>query len=348
MQQNLNNRVLVVDDSQFMGQVLKNLLCAENFVVEIARNGREAIEKIKSFHPGVITMDVEMPVMSGLEALEVIMREDPLPVIMVSAQTIRGAEISIRALEMGAFDFIAKPSDNVNDNLPAFKRELIAKIRLARLVSPDKLCKSRHINRNQEILQFNLPNFPAVLAIGASTGGPSALQSILTQLPAQFPLPVLVVQHMPKDFTRMMAERLNSLCNLSVKEAADGDVVRPGSVLIAPGGLQMGLGLSGKQVVVKIIRDAPTPTPYKPSVNLLFKAVAETFGENSLAVILTGMGSDGLESARLLKQRGAFLVAEAEESCIVYGMPKAVIDAGLADKILPLSDIGSFLANVAR
>ncbi|MDA8442115.1 MAG: chemotaxis response regulator protein-glutamate methylesterase [Peptococcaceae bacterium] len=340
------SKVLIVDDSLFMGQVLKKMLIEENFTVEIARNGKDAIEKLKTFQPNVITMDVEMPVMSGVEALQIIMEEQPLPVIMVSVQTIRGAEISLRALELGAFDFVTKPSGEAGFTTETFRRELVAKLKIACLVPPEKLKRTKQIPKAPEItarpIRKTATNF-SVLAIGTSTGGPSALQTILTQLPRNFPLPILVVQHMPKNFTKMMAERLNSLCELEVLEAGEGDAIVPGRILIAPGGLQMVVRKSGQQAVTHILQEAPIPTPYRPSANVMFTSVAEVFGGSTMAMLLTGMGSDGLEGAKLLKQRGAYLIAESEETCIVYGMAKCIVDAGIVDQILPLPEIGRFL-----
>ncbi len=350
--QNQKNRVLIVDDSSFMGQLLRNLLGAENFTVEVARNGQEAIELVRSFRPHVVTMDIEMPVMSGLEALEVIMAESPLPVIMVSAQTVRGAKISLRALELGAFDIVAKPNPEDTNYFETFRRELMTKVKIALLVPPEKLVKPI-LSKPVPIPGPNLVPNPApnpartsafaALLIGTSTGGPTALQQVLTQLPQDFPLPVLVVQHMPPNFTKLMAERLDSLCPLDVKEAEDRDAVAAGRVLIAPGGRQMALALAGTRVVVRISKDSPAATPYKPSVNVLFRSAAEIYGKRTLALVLTGMGSDGLEGSGILKQQGACIVAESEDTCIVYGMSKSVVEAGLADKVLPLSEIARFV-----
>ncbi len=341
--QNQKNRVLIVEDSSFMGQLLRSMISAENFTVEVARNGREALELVKTFRPHVVTMDIEMPVMSGLEALEAIMAESPVPVIMVSAQTVRGAKISLRALDLGAFDIVTKPSADDGNDFETFKRELMTKVRIALLVPPEKLIKAVV----SKAAAISVPNpmransAYAVLLIGTSTGGPTALQQIVTQLPEDFPLPVLVVQHMPPNFTKLMAERLDSICPLEVKEAEDGDAVVPGRVLVAPGGMQMTLALAGPRVVVRISNSAATL--YKPSVNMLFRSAAEIYGKRTMALILTGMGSDGLEGSGLLKQQGACIVAESEDTCIVYGMSKSVVEAGLADKVLPLSEIAGYV-----
>ncbi|HWJ02831.1 MAG TPA: chemotaxis response regulator protein-glutamate methylesterase [Verrucomicrobiae bacterium] len=337
-------KVLIVEDSQVMAQLLRTVLINEDFLVEHARNGQEAVEKAKAFKPDVITMDIEMPVMSGLEALEIIMTQSPVPVIMVSAQTIRGAEISLRALEMGAFDIVTKPTGDLHNDADSFRRELVTKAKIALLVPPEKLRKpsARYPSRVLTIPSTGsrIPN-PIVL-IGTSTGGPTALQMVLTQLPKDFPAPVLVVQHMPQNFTKLMAERLDNLCPMHVKEAADGDVVVAGKVLVAPGGMQMVLAEEGAQLVTKILPESPISTPYKPSVNVLFNS-AEQYADRVIALVLTGMGSDGLDGARLLKGKGACIVAESEETCIVYGMSKCIADAGLADKVLPLSEIGKYL-----
>jgi two-component system, chemotaxis family, protein-glutamate methylesterase/glutaminase len=339
-----NNKVLIVDDSPFMCQLLKIMLISENFIVETAKDGQEAIDKVRSFRPNVITLDIEMPVMTGLEALQVIMDEFPTPVIVVSSQTTRGAEISLRALEAGAFDIIAKPKGESNADNDIFKLELTTKIKIARLVPPEKLRKSKGpalpvISIAKAICPVPSP----VVVIGTSTGGPTALQTVLSQIPAGFSAPILVVQHMPKGFTKMMADRLDTFCELVVKEAQDGERVQPGKVLIAPGGMQMFLEVSGTQTVTRIVEGNSNKTPYRPSVNVLFDSAADIYGDRVIALVLTGMGSDGLEGCKRLKEKGAIILAESEQSCIVYGMSKCIVDEKLADSIIPLPAIGKFL-----
>lgn len=340
-------KVLVVEDSTFMCQLLNVILSGNNFAVEFARNGREAIEKVKAFKPDVITMDIEMPVMSGLDALAVIMDEKPVPVIMVSALTLRGAEISLRALEMGAFDVVTKPGNEIGQDVESFQQELITKINIALLVPPEKLIKPKIRTVPASTVYSTLNPMrqpePPVIVIGASTGGPTALHTVLSQLPGNFPAPILIVQHMPQNFTKLMAERLDSICQLQVKEAENGDSVVSGKVLIAPGGMQMVVAAAGPRVVTRIHTESPISTPYKPSINVLFRSVAEVYGKRAIGLMLTGMGSDGLEGCGLLKEKGATVVAESEKTCIVYGMSKCVIEAGLADKVLPLPAIGEFL-----
>jgi len=341
----LGRKVLVVEDSNFMCQLLKFLL-SRDFELEFAHDGKEAIEKVKIFRPDAVTMDIDMPVMSGLEALEHIMEENPVPVIMVSVLTVRGAKISLRALEMGAFDVVAKPGEDSGQNIESFKQELITKIKVAILVPPEKLIRTKL--RMVPAMTSRLPRGRSesrVVIIGSSTGGPTALQTVISRLPADFPAPILVVQHMPPNFTRLMAERLNSCTPLKVKEADDGENVVPGKILVAPGGMQMILAGSSAHsgVVTRIIENSPISTPYKPSINVLFQSAAEVYGKDVIALILTGMGSDGLDGGKALKEKGATLVAEAEESCIVYGMSKCVVEAGLADKVLPVTEIGDYL-----
>ncbi len=338
-------RVLIVDDSPFMCQLLKNLMSGENFVIETARNGRDAIHKVQTFCPNVITLDIEMPVMSGLEALKVIMDRHPTPIIIVSSQTLRGSEISLQALEAGAFDVVTKPRIESNTGLENFRKELITKIKIAGLTSPKKLykAKSGQILPVLPMPKTFTPRFPPVVVIGTSTGGPPALQTVLSQIPAGFPAPILVVQHMPKGFTNMMAKRLDSCCELAVREAEDGDSVLPGKVLIAPGGMQMFVEKFGSKVVTRIVKESPITTPYRPSVNVLFDSVADVFSGHVIAVVLTGMGNDGLEACRKLKKKGAYILAESEQSCIVYGMSKSVIDAGLTDNIVSLPEMAKFL-----
>ncbi|HZW82276.1 MAG TPA: chemotaxis response regulator protein-glutamate methylesterase [Candidatus Deferrimicrobium sp.] len=339
-----NNRVLIVDDSPFMCQLLRVMLASEDFIVETARDGQEAIDKVRSFRPNVITLDIEMPVMTGLEALQVIMDEFPTPVIIVSSQTTRGAEISLRALEAGAFDIIAKPKGDSSIDNDTFKRDLITKIKIAKLVPAEKLRKSKGsvlpvLSIAKTVRSSPLP----VVVIGTSTGGPTALQTVLTQIPKGFSSPILVVQHMPKGFTRMMAERLDGICELTVKEAQDGEKVHPGKVLIAPGGMQMFLEVSGTQIVARVVEEHANKTPYKPSVNVLFESAADVYGDRVIALVLTGMGSDGLEGCKKLKEKGATILAESEQSCIVYGMSKCIVDAKLADSIVSLPEIGETL-----
>lgn len=338
-------RVLVVDDSTFFrNRIVQALQQSPDIeVIAQATDGRDAIDKARLHRPDVITMDVEMPNMDGITATKHILAERRTQIIMFSALTREGARATLDALEAGAADFLAKGGSEggVQGDLGARLRERV--LALGRLpsaraaapaVRPAAAAAAPRRSRNHKP--------PRLVVIGASTGGPVALQQILTSLPAGFPLPVLVAVHMPGAFTHTFAERLNGLCKVRVREAADGDMVRSGEVLIAPGGRQM--LLTGRHGNGRIqITDVPDQV-YKPSVDLTFNAAAEVYGDAVLAVVLTGMGADGAKGADVLKRYGAQLWSQSADTCVVYGMPQAVEKAGLSDQVLALDDIGPALA----
>lgn len=347
-------RVLIVDDSPFLRASLKKILGRdpEIEVVDVARDGLEAIKKLQTLKPDVITMDIEMPVMNGIQALEEIMRWSPIPVIVLSAVTTDGAKLTIKALELGAVEVVAKPSGKVGDDLVALADDILFKV---------KNVAGIELNRNRPALgkieASALPASPAAggkipvgrlvpgqstnfVGIAASTGGPLALQTVLAILPRDFPVPVAVVQHMPPGFTSSLAVRLNSLCKISVKEAEDGEVLRAGTVYIGQSGKQFQIRKNGNQLIARITSESPIQTLYKPSADVMFMSLARELGAGVLGVVLTGMGNDGLAGMRELKAKGAFALAESERTCIVYGMPRAIVEAGLSDRIEPLQDIG--------
>lgn len=307
------------------------------YIVGIARNGYEALEKLQRFEPDVITMDVEMPELSGLEALARLMRERPTPVVMLSSQTGSDTRSTVRALELGAVDFFLK-EDLIKDSLDAGV--------LADFHARMKTAAEARFTTNAPLLTVNEASFayskkgkaPAydLLVIGCSTGGPSALQTILPRFPADYPASIIVVQHMPPGFTKPLAERFDNMCQLRVKEAEDGDLLLPGKIYISPSGYQTTARVRSDGRVALQVSEEPLML-YRPSVDVTLQSLAAIYRERLLSVVLTGMGHDGLEGCRVVKEHGGIVLTEAEESCIVYGMPKAVYDAGLADQQAVLS-----------
>ena len=351
-------RVVVVDDSGFFRRRIVEILNADIGieVVGTAANGQEAIEVVKRLNPDVVTMDIEMPVMDGITAVRRIMAESPRPILMFSTLTTEGAKATLDALDAGAMDFLPKRFSEMakdEDSAKILLRRRVRALGRTRLMRP---AAPAPLDRPAPP-PLAVPQRPAVaprlspsatplnslraVLIGTSTGGPVALQEVLKGLPKSFPLPIILVQHMPASFTPAFAERLNNLCQIDVKEAATGDVLKPGSALLAPGGVQLILE-GGAQPRVRI-EESPPGTIYKPSVDITFKSAVAALRSQVLAVVLTGMGADGREGARELKSNGAHVWAQDAASCVVFGMPAAVIDAGLADQILPLKEVGPAL-----
>lgn len=350
-------RVLVVDDSAFMRKVLSDVFAGESdfSVVDTARNGQDALEKIKKHKPDVVTMDIEMPIMDGISALEKIMSECPVPIIMVSSLTRDGANATIRALELGAVDFIAKTSGPIS-SVSGIQAELLAKCRAAVKSNLRQIT----ISRSKSVLAPVTPaptaktiQFPPltatvteqIVAIGTSTGGPRALQEILTKLPGNLPCGVIIVQHMPPGFTKSLSERLNALCSLSVKEAEQNDVIRPGLVLIAPGDYHITLEREVGKTVVKLNQDPPFGG-HRPAVDPMMESVAAIYGKNTLGVILTGMGHDGAKGIQLIKKCNGYTIAEDQSTAVVFGMPKSAIELNAVDKIVPLPQVASEIVRV--
>ena len=361
-------KVLVVDDSGFFRRRVSEILSAdpEIKVVGTATNGREAIDQALALKPDVITMDYEMPMMDGITAVRNIMQRCPTPVLMFSSLTHEGARVTLDALDAGAVDYLPKNFEDISRNPEKVKAMLCEKVHtIARsnrrfsTFSPPAAPAAAPVARPaapaasaRPSASAQAPASPAstggapkrkayrLVAIGTSTGGPVALQRVLTQLPANFPAPIVLIQHMPAAFTKAFAERLDKLCRISVKEAEDGDVLRPGLALLAPGGKQMMVDARG---TVRIL-PGDERLNYKPCVDITFGSAAKSFNDKVLAVVLTGMGADGREGARLLKQGGAQVWAQDEASCVIYGMPMAVVKANLADAVYSLDDIGRHLA----
>ncbi|WP_460156063.1 protein-glutamate methylesterase/protein-glutamine glutaminase [Pseudomonas sp. S2_H10] len=372
-------KVLVVDDSGFFRRRVSEILSADSNiqVVGTATNGKEAIDQALALKPDVITMDYEMPMMDGITAVRHIMQRCPTPVLMFSSLTHEGARVTLDALDAGAVDFLPKNFEDISRNPEKVKQLLCEKIlsisRSNRRVShysapaPVAAPAPTPAPAPSSVGSFasSAPARPApapipvrthahaatassptpkrknykLVAIGTSTGGPVALQRVLTQLPANFPAPIVLVQHMPAAFTKAFAERLDKLCRISVKEAEDGDILRPGLALLAPGGKQMMIDGRG---AVKIL-PGDERLNYKPCVDITFGSAAKSYGDKVLAVVLTGMGADGREGARLLKQGGSSIWAQDEASCVIYGMPMAIVKAELADAVYSLDDIGKHL-----
>lgn len=353
-------KVLVVDDSAFMRRVLTSLLSqdADIEIVGTARDGEDALVKIASLKPDVVTMDIEMPRMDGLATLHEIMKTAPLPVIMISTLTESGAESTLKALEYGALDFIPKSLSNTNHD--QFAQELIRKIRA---VSRKKSLLQLRFGRTHSVAgQAAAPAYKAasptlvggpckgardLIAIGVSTGGPPAVQKILSALPANFPACILIAQHMPAAFTGPFAKRLDNICQITVKEAQNGDRLQPGMAYIAPGGQHLMLTMRGA-IPELTVTPEPSSALYKPSVNVLIESVAKNYPRKSIGVILTGMGSDGLEGIRQLRGKGGYILAQNEQSCVVYGMPKAIVDAQLADQILDIDHMAETLMTAVK
>lgn len=378
-------RVLIADDSAFMRKVLSDLFKGQSDfeVVGTAVNGQDAIEKVKKFQPDVLTLDVIMPVMDGLDALAIIMEQCPLPVVMVSSTTQKGTNETIRALALGAVDFVSKAGGAIS-KIDTIKDEILAKCRLAAKTharrnfaaskplvykpKPDNIEPTTHrievrrrtglvlgqkpvINRvpsTSEIVRKVIPSTgKKIVAIGTSTGGPQALQTVITRLPGNLPCGVVVVQHMPAGFTKSLADRLNSISEIAVKEAENDEIIRPGQVYIAPGNYHLRIvpAVGGERKI--ILSQEPPVGNHRPAVNVMFDSASQ-FGKDLVSVIMTGMGCDGCEGMKKIKATGGYSIAQDESSCVVYGMPKAVVDAGLADEIRPLNKIAEAIVEAVR
>lgn len=369
-------RVLIVDDSLFFRNRIKQILSSQDHieVVGEAKNGTQAVTLAQQLRPHVITLDVEMPEMDGITALKQIMQKAPAQVLMLSSLTKRSAAITLEALDLGAADYMEKDASQWVADSSVVGSALIAKVlalgsktvkaagasrqgSAARRTAVEGGVASGQMKRASEPVadrarssasSHERVTFPAckILTIGSSTGGPAALQEILPALSASSPFPILITQHMPKTFTAVFAKRLNELCQITVKEAEDGDRLLPGHAYLAPGGQQMIVDSAHPDRL--IIRDSDERMTYKPSVDLTFASVAKAYGSKALGVVLTGMGADGSEGARLLKNAGSVVWAQDQDSCIIFGMPKAVITAGLADAVLDLKGLSHIFRQRGR
>ncbi len=400
-------RVLVADDSAFMRQVLSDLFRKQpDFeVLGTAMNGKEAVSKVKQLKPDLLTLDVNMPVMDGLEALAIIMDECPIPVVMLSSLTQKGTNATVRALGLGAVDFISKVGGSIS-RIDSIEQELLQKCRaaakahvqkmsfvtkkadesaghsavpvmkrvemprrqgmkLGTVTAPEPiapkpvfgtkrnnpLLQSRSsvpasIGRPSPIVAGSFGRSDKLVVIGTSTGGPQALQNVITRLPGNLPCGVVIVQHMPAGFTKALADRLNSIAQISVKEAEDGEEIRSGHVYIAPGDFHLRVKGDGGIRRIKLSQEARVGN-HRPAVNVMYDSVA-SLGRKLIAVIMTGMGSDGCEGMKKIKASGGYSIAQDESTCVVYGMPKAVVDAGLADEVRPLQDIAGAIVEAVK
>ncbi len=337
-------KVLCVDDSALIRSVMTEIINSQPdmTVVGTAADPLVARDLIKVTNPDVLTLDVEMPRMDGLEFLEKLMRLRPMPVVMVSSLTERGSEIALRALELGAIDFVTKPRLGVRDGLLNYTELIAGKIRTA---AAARILPSRHSAAGkaateapqEALLRSPLLSTEKLIIIGASTGGTEAIREVLTPLPPDSPA-VLITQHMPSGFTRSFAQRLDGLCRITVKEAEHGERVLPGYAYIAPGGFHMSLARSGANYVAHLDQEPPV-NRHRPSIDVLFDSVAKHAGKNAIGVILTGMGKDGAEGLLRMKHAGAHTLAQDEASCVVFGMPKEAIALGAADEIAPLGEM---------
>lgn len=367
MTQTIN--VIVVDDSAFMRKSLSIMLESDPQikVVATARDGKEGIEKIRELRPDLVTMDIEMPGMDGLTALGIIMKEMPLPVLMVSSLTTDGAKATLDALNLGAVDFIPKELSFVSMDIVRIKAELVQKVkqivrsrslqfRLQRIRSTVQGVKGN----TAAAVRASVPGAATVsrsswpvrkdlraVVLGISTGGPFALLQTLPKLPKDFPLGIAVVQHMPPRFTKSMAERLDGLSQIHVKEAEEGDVLAPGVALIAPGGEHLTFRSGGGKLIAQISAE-PSNTLYRPCADVMMLSAVTACHGPLLGVIMTGMGKDGLEGLKRIKEKGGVVVAQNEETCVVFGMPKAAMDEGIADVVVSLEDIPQALAYIAQ
>lgn len=355
----INNKikVLVIDDSAFMRKTLTFMLESTNDieVVATAKDGLEGYDLIKKLQPDIVTLDFEMPKMNGLETLKKIMTDCPVPVLMVSSFTTEGAEITIKALSLGAADFLPKEPSNISTGTMKMKDALIEKVRsiynqtsiVTRLKRISSIVVGEE-NRKKQITKAKVwfPNFDIkAILIGISTGGPLSLQKVIPHLHAHLPVPVIVVQHMPPMFTNSLAERLNKLSEVTVKEASNSDALEPAKVYFAPGGKHLFVNQTMGKVTIKISEN-PDNTLYRPCVDVSLNSMIDVYGKSVLPIIMTGMGKDGLEAVRRLKQLGGFAIAQDEESSVVYGMPRAIVDNELADLVLPLDKIAFQINNI--
>lgn len=373
----LKKKLLIVDDSAFMRKLIGDFF--ENHptieVVGTARNGKDALLKIDQLQPDVVTMDVEMPIMNGLDAVKQIMNTHPLPIVMLSSTTKEGAENTLIAMENGAVDFVAKPSGTISLDLHKIQHELVQKIEHAVNVSVRKLRTPSAriplspppsqpiVSRRTAVVATPSPTLPVrqpappptvtnktvhkwssaskkVIVIGTSTGGPRALQEVITKIPASVQAPILIVQHMPAGFTKSLANRLNQLSAIHVKEAEHGDILQNGTAYIAPGGYHLKLRKIGMSFGIVLDAEEPARSGHRPSVDVMFESVSQYADFDKVAVVMTGMGHDGAEGLKALKQHGTVLaIAESPATCIVYGMPKAAVETQLVDEIADVNDI---------
>lgn len=339
-------RVLVVDDSALMRKLIPAILATDPSieVVGTAMDGAFALKKIEELHPDVVTLDLEMPRMDGMETLRLIMRRAPMPVVLFSTHSKEGAYATLKALALGAIDFVPKPQDAAAGHLESIAAHLIEKIKVAKRAAGRKLPPAvvsddppRRVKSSRTALPPN-----RIIAIGISTGGPNALQYVLSQIPGDFPGTFVVVQHMPEGFTEMFARRLDECCALDVHEARSGDLLIAGRVLICPGNRHLMVRRMPRGDMAVLSDSAPV-NGHRPSADVLFHSVAQQFGLTSVGILMTGMGEDGAEGLGAIKASGGMTIAQSEDTCVVGGMPRAAISKGFANKVIPLDGLSAYL-----
>ncbi|OGW50795.1 MAG: hypothetical protein A2Z50_07185 [Nitrospirae bacterium RBG_19FT_COMBO_42_15] len=342
-------KVLVVDDSALMRKMIPQILTMDPNIeiVGTAMDGLFALKKIPDLKPDIITLDVDMPRMDGLTALPHIVKEYNIPVLLISSLTEKGAATTLKGLELGAVDFITKPKEAISVHIMDIANELLQKIRAVAKAKTSRLKRVNNEGPQPQIKKSLLLSNKAekVVAIGISTGGPNALSFILPQIPKDFPAAIVIVQHMPEGFTELFATRLNQICHIEVKEAREGDMVLPGRALIAPGNIHLKIKRMPLGGIAVLSRSQPV-SGHRPSADILFDSVAAEYGNDSVGIIMTGMGSDGAEGIGRIKASGGMTIAQDENSCIVFGMPKAAIERGYIDRIASLEEMPKMITDI--
>lgn len=339
-----------MDDSAFMRSALKGMITTDPTmdVVATARDGEEAIEKVKIFRPDLVTMDIEMPRMDGLTAVKIIMKECPVPILVVSSLTSEGAQVTMEAMEAGAVDYLSKDLGSRSLNIMNIQDDLLKRIKVIigshyrfKPFSDAPVIKRSPIKLARPSMTGNV----LAVAVGVSTGGPKALQEVIPYFPKDFAVPIIIVQHMPEAFTKPFAERLNSTSELLVKEAEHGEILKPGMAMVARGGKHLRVHRDKLDAVIELSPD-PQDSLYRPSVNEMMLSVVRAYGGRVLGVVMTGMGNDGCIGMHAIKNAGGKTIVQDEASCVVYGMPKAVVDDGCADKIVSLESLAPEIINM--
>ena len=342
-------RVVVVDDSAYVRKVVREILSRSPFieVVGTARDGREALELVEQLDPDVVTCDLIMPELDGVGFVRAQMARKPVPIIIMSIAN-ENAEAVLTALDSGAIDFVQKPTALASEKIFEVSAELIEKVKAAGAIATNRITTpTRSPSAKSEPMPFVTGTHSVdVVLIGISTGGPQALKRLIPQLPKDFPVPLLMVMHMPVGYTEMYAAKLNELSQLEVKEAAEGDEVKPGRVFLAPAGRHLLVKRAANGQIVIHLDAKPFNTLHRPAVDVLFQSAAEVYGKRALGVVMTGMGSDGKQGAAWLKAQGGLVFTEAESSCVVYGMPSVVMEAGLSDRSVALEDMARAIREV--
>jgi two-component system chemotaxis response regulator CheB len=342
-------RVLIVDDSAYVRKVVKQMLSRSPFieVIGIARDGQEALELVEKLNPDVVTLDLIMPQMDGVQFLNVQMKRRPIPVVIVSIASEDG-ELVLAALDAGAVDFVQKPTALATEKIFEISNELIAKVKTAAHVPLTNLPIQQDAQKTLSPLQKRMNHIGGIdiVVIGISTGGPQALTSLIPILPADFPIPIAIVLHMPVGYTEMYARRLNDISLLNVIEAKEGVLVSPGSVFIAPAGRHLTFLRQANGTVVTHLDARPFDSLHRPSVDVLFESAADIYRDRTLGIVMTGMGSDGKQGSAWIKSHGGIIFTESEETCVVYGMPRAVLEAGLSDKSYPLYNMAKAILEI--